>query len=73
MKKKLQENKELAKANKSRQKTVRRERTDLDRLYRQYRDNLERKETIKKDKMYLPTEKAKLHQRENKMIHNSPI
>ena len=71
MKKKLQENKELAKANKSRQKTVRRERTDLDRLYRQYRDNLERKETIKKDKMFLPTEKAKLHQRENKMKQRS--
>ena len=67
IKKKLQENKELAKANKSGQKAVRRERTDLDRLYRQYRENMERKQTEQKDKMILPTEKAKLHLRESKI------
>ena len=50
---------------------MRRERTDLDRLYRQYRENLERRQTDQQDKMFLPTEKAKLHQRENRIKNRS--
>ena len=72
IKKKLQENKELARANKTKQRGVRRERTDLDRLYREYRDNLEKKQTKQTDKMVVLTEKAELHQREkNKMKHRN--
>ena len=72
IKKKLQENKELARANKTKQRGVRRERTDLDRLYREYRDNLEKKQTRQTDKMVVLTEKAELHQREkNKMKHRN--
>ena len=72
IKKKLQENKELARANKTKQRGVRRERTDLDRLYREYRDNLEKKQTNKTNKMVVLTEKAELHQRDkNKIKHRN--
>ena len=72
IKKKLQENKELAaRANKTKPRGVRRERTDLDRLYREYRDNLEKKQTRQTDRMVVLTERAELHQRENKIKHRN--
>ena len=67
IKKKLQENKTQSKKSLHQPKKAKRERTDLDRLYREYQENLEKKQKIAKEKEDMLTSgKAKLHQRKSK-------
>ena len=60
-KKKLHENKGLSKQNQNIPKKVRRGKTDLDRLYREYKENLERKNFEKE--MFVGYEKTKVNEK----------
>ena len=59
-KKRMHENKGLSKQSKSLPRKVKREKTDLDRLYREYQEKLERKRM--ENKMLVGIEKAKAHE-----------
>ena len=59
-KKRMHENKGLSKQSKSLPRKVKRGKTDLDRLYREYQEKLERKRM--ENKMFVGIEKAKAHE-----------
>ena len=70
IKKKLQENKMQIRTSHNQPKKAKRERTDLDRLYREHRENMEKKQKIAKQKEEMLTSgKAKLHQRKSKFVN----
>ena len=71
LKKKMQENKELSKKSKHLSKKVKQEKSNLDRLYYEYRENLERKK-IEND-LSAAIKVAKLHERPSKSVKKRPL
>ena len=71
LKKKMQENKELSKKSKRLSKKVKQEKTNLDRLYYEYRENLEKKKL--ENDLSAAIKVAKLHERPSKSVKKRPL